>query len=94
MDRTPIPPPASRADALGQLRRERWFAADAGETARVAEIDRKIERLSASGTATAPTRETAASTQPRATAARTDQKSGPKPGPKPTKGKNHDVSAR
>lgn len=73
---TPIPPQTPRADALGQLRRERWHAADAGETARVAELDRKIEQLSASGTATAPTHETAASTQPRATAARTDQKKG------------------
>lgn len=80
MEREPIPPQPSRADALGQLRRERWHAADAGETARVAEIDRQIERLSAAGTPTAPTRETTASTQPRATAARTDPK------PKQTKG--------
>lgn len=71
----PIPPQPSRADALGRLRVERWHAADAGEIARVAEIDRQIERLSAAGTPTAPTRETAASTQPRATTARTNQKS-------------------
>ena len=70
MERTPIGPTPARADALGQLKRERWFAADAGETAAVARLDREIERLSAAGTATAPARETAASTTPRATAAR------------------------
>lgn len=75
MDRTPIPPPASRGDALGQLRRERWFADDAGETARVAEIDRQIQKLSAANSATAPTRETAAQAAPRTTAERTSQTS-------------------
>lgn len=80
MDRTPCPPQIPRSDVLGRLRRERWFAADAGEAARVEQLDREIERLSAAGTAVAPTRETAASTTPRATAARTDPK------PKPTKG--------
>lgn len=78
MDREPYPPAASRGDALGQLRRERWLAQNAGETERVQQLDRQIEQLSAAGTPTAPTRETAASTQPRATAARTD------PQPKPT----------
>lgn len=89
MNHEPFPEAANRGDALGRLKRERWLAQDAGETARVAELDRKIEQLSAAGTPTAPTRETAASTQPRATAAAT----GPKPGataartspkPKPT----------
>lgn len=60
MSPEPIPPTPSRADALGQLRRERWFAQNAGETARVAQIDRQIAQLSAAGTATPPTRETAA----------------------------------
>ena len=88
MNRDPIPPQPSRADALGQLRRERWHAVDAGETTRVAEIDREIERLSAAGTPTAPTRETTASTQPHAaTAARTSPK------PKQTKGQRR-VAAR
>lgn len=58
MTTEPVPPTPSRADALGQLRRERWFAQNAGETARVAQIDRQIARLSAAGTATSPTRET------------------------------------
>lgn len=84
MDRPPIPPAPSRADALGQLQRERWFAADAGESARVAELDRRIEQLSASNTAAAPARETAAAKR-RGTAARTK--------PKPTKGAGR-VSAR
>lgn len=81
MDRTPCPPQVPRADALGQLRRERWFAADAGETSRVAQIDREIERLSAAGTAVAPTRETAAApTESRQVAARTktNQRKGPR----------------
>lgn len=73
MDREPIPPEASRADVLGRLKRERWHATDAGEAGLVAEIDRKIQRLSAANTATAPTRETAAMPQ-RATAARTTKK--------------------
>lgn len=93
MSREPIPPVTSRGDALGRLQRERWIAQDAGETALVADLDRRIQQLSASGTPTAPARETAASTQPRATAARTNQKPGPKQRPKPTKG-NHRVSAR
>ena len=72
----PIPPTPSRADALGQLRRERWFAVDAGETARVAQIDREIGRLAAAGTAVAPTRETAAVAPARQTAARTSTRKG------------------
>lgn len=80
MTREAIPPATSRGDALGQLQRERWLAQDVGETELVRQLDRRIELLSAAGTATAPTRETAASTQPRATAARTNQK--PKPTPK------------
>lgn len=83
MNREPYPPAASRGDALGQLRRERWLAQDAGEVERVQQLDRQIQQLSAAGTATAPTRETAASTQPRATAARTNTKPGFRPGPKP-----------
>ena len=91
MSREPYPPAASRGDALGQLQQERWLAQDAGETERVKQLDRQIKQLSAAGTPTAPTRETTASTQPRATAARTNQKPGPKPGS--TKG-NRRVSAR
>ncbi|HEY3482771.1 MAG TPA: hypothetical protein VGL02_28130 [Streptomyces sp.] len=91
MNREPCPPVTSRADVLGQLRRERWLAQDAGETERVAQLDRQIQELSASGSATAPARETAASKPPRATAARIDQKPGPKSGS--TKG-NRRVSAR
>lgn len=62
--REPLPPAASRQDALGQLRRERWFAQDAGETALVAEIDRKIERLSAASSPVPPGRETTSATTP------------------------------
>jgi len=91
VSREPYPSAASRGDALGQLQQERWLAQDAGETERVKQLDRRIQQLSAAGTPTAPTRETAASTQPRATAARTNQKPGPKPGS--TKG-NRRVSAR
>jgi hypothetical protein len=93
MNREPFPEAASRGDALGQLQRERWLAQDAGETERVRDLDAKIQRLSAAGTPTAPTRETAASTAPRETAARTNPKPGPKPGAKPTK-RNNRVSAR
>lgn len=82
MNREPYPPAASRGDALGQLQRERWLALDAGETERVKQLDGQIQQLSASGTPTPPARETAASTQPRATTARTNPKPGPKPGPK------------
>lgn len=73
MNREPIGPTPCRADVLGQLRRERWFAKDAKETARVAEIDRRIEQLSAAGTAVPPTRETAAAPQRQSTA-RTNKK--------------------
>jgi hypothetical protein len=88
MDRTPCPPQVPRADVLGRLRRERWFAADAGETAEVQRLDREIEQLSAANTATAPARETAAATSPRATTARTNPK------PQPTPKGNRRVSAR
>lgn len=71
----PIPPQPSRGDVLGQLQRERWFAVDAGETVRVAQLDRQIQTLSAAGTGTAPTRETTAADRPqRATTARTNAK--------------------
>lgn len=81
MDREPIPPQTPRSDVLGQLCRERWFAADSGEAALVAQIDREIRRLSAAGTAVAPTRETAAApTERRQAAART--KTTPKKGPR------------
>lgn len=69
----PIPPHTPRSDVLGRLKRERWFAADAGETAEVARIDREIKRLSAAGTAVAPTHETAATTT-RQTSARSTKK--------------------
>lgn len=82
MDREPIPPQTPRSDVLGRLKRDRWFAVNAKETAEVARIDREIARLSAAGTAAPPTRETAASTTPRATAARTSPKH------KPTKGQS------
>lgn len=62
--REPLPPAASRQDALGQLRRERWFAKDAGETDLVAELDRKIERLSAASSPVPPGRETTSATTP------------------------------
>ena len=58
MTTEPVPPVVPRSDVLGTLRRERWFAADAGETARVELLDARIARLSAANTATAPTRET------------------------------------
>ena len=61
----PIPPEPSRQDALGQLRRERWHAQQAGETARVAEIDQQIERLSARNTSASPRRETTSAATPR-----------------------------
>lgn len=73
MDRIPCPPQTPRSNLLGQLSRERWFAADAGETSRVAQLDREIERLSAAGTAVAPTRETAAAPA-RQTSARINKK--------------------
>lgn len=73
MNREPIPPQTPRSDVLGRLKRERWHAADAGETDLVAHIDRQIELLSAAGSAVAPTRETTAEPQ-RQTTARTNQK--------------------
>lgn len=93
MNREPIPPAASRGDALSQLQRERWLAQNVGETARVEELDRQIQQLSAGGTSTAPTRETAASSPPRDTAARTAQPK-PKPNPNQTPKGNRRVSAR
>lgn len=60
MTAEPLPPAASRQDALGQLRTERWHAKQAGEHARVAEIDQQIERLSAANTPASPRRETTA----------------------------------
>jgi hypothetical protein len=75
----PIPPETSRADVLGRLNRERWFAADAKEYARVEQLDAQIARLSAAAspssplcetTAAAPVRkERAASATPKSTAA-------------------------
>jgi hypothetical protein len=62
--REPLPPPPSRQDALGQLRTERWHAQNAGEHALVAELDRKIERLSAASSPVPPGRETTSATTP------------------------------
>lgn len=71
----PVPPVVPRSDVLGTLRRERWFAADAGETERVKQIDAQIARLSAASSATAPQRETTAAAAPaRQRAARTTPK--------------------
>lgn len=61
----PIPPEPSRQDALGQLKTERWHAQNAGETARVAELDQQIERLSARSTGVSPQRETTSAAAPR-----------------------------
>lgn len=61
----PIPPPASRQDVLGRLRRERWLARDAGEARRVAELDEQIARLSAESSPVPPGRETTSATTPR-----------------------------
>lgn len=55
-----IPPQPSRQDALGQLRTERWHANQAGEHARVAQIDRQIAQLCARSTPASPLRETTA----------------------------------
>lgn len=93
MSREPIPPQTPRSDVLGRLKRERWIAADAGETARVEQLDRQIQQLSAAGTSTAPVCETAASSPPRETAART-AKPKPKPKPNQTPKGNRRVSAR
>ena len=60
MSTEPLPPPASRQDALGRLRTERWHASNNGEDARVAELDAELARLSAHNTAASPQRETAA----------------------------------
>lgn len=60
-----IPPTPSRQDALGQLRTERWHANDAGETARVAQLDRQIAQLSARSTPASPQRETTSAAAPR-----------------------------
>jgi hypothetical protein len=62
--RQSIPPTPSRQDALGRLRTERWHATGAGETSRVAEIDREIERLSAASSPVPPGRETTSATPP------------------------------
>lgn len=62
--REPLPPATSRQDALGRLRRERWFAEDAGERELVAEFDRKIEQLSAASSPVPPGRETTSATTP------------------------------
>jgi hypothetical protein len=63
--REPIPPQVPRSDALGRLRRERWFAQDTGDLGRVAEIDRQIAELSASSTPVPPGRETTSAAVPR-----------------------------
>ncbi len=60
MSQDPAPPPASRQDALGRLRTERWHAQNNGETGRVAELDEDIARLSARNSATSPQRESTA----------------------------------
>lgn len=77
----PLGPEPSRADVLGRLRRERWFAENAGEHARVAEIDAQILRLSAAGSPSSPLRETAADAPVRRErAARTSTKPAAKKG--------------
>ena len=60
-----LPPAPSRQDALGQLRTERWHAAQASETTRVAQIDDQIKRLSAQSSPTSPQRETTSAATPR-----------------------------
>jgi hypothetical protein len=75
MNTEPIGAEPSRADVLGRLKRERWHAANNGETAQVAALDARIAALSAQNSATAPTRETAAAAPVRRqTAARTNPK--------------------
>ena len=69
----PLPPPGP--DVLSRLRRELWFARDAGETRRVQELTRQIGRLT-TGAEPAPETTMAAPPQ-RETTAR------PKPAPKP-----------
>jgi hypothetical protein len=60
----PIPPEASRQDVLGRLRRERWHAQQAGESARVDEIDRQIAAESARSAPRPPARETTSANTP------------------------------
>lgn len=62
--RDPIPPPCPRSDVLGRLHRERWFAQDVGDLARMAEIDRQIAALSANSTPAQPGRETTSTANP------------------------------
>lgn len=64
MNSEPMPPQASRADALGLLQRERWYAVNNGETAQVAQIDARIAKLSAASAPRSPGRETAAAASP------------------------------
>jgi len=66
----PIPPAASRQDALGALRTERWHAQQAHEYGRVAELDAQIQRLSAQNSPAPPARETTAAAPPRRESAR------------------------
>lgn len=73
-DREPIPPPASRQDVLGRLKRERWHANQAGATRRVRELDAEIERLSAQNAPRPPARETTSATTPRERRATTPRK--------------------
>lgn len=73
----PIPPAASRQDALGQLRTERWHAQQAGETARVAQIDRQIQQLSAANSPVPPGRETTSANAPREQRATTPNRKRP-----------------
>lgn len=63
-DRRAIPPEPSRQDVFGRLKRERWHAENAGELARVAEIDRQIARFSAQNSPVQPGRETTTSATP------------------------------
>lgn len=58
----PIPAAANRGDALGNLRRERWHAQQAGESTRVAQLDAKIRRISAANSPADPARETTSAT--------------------------------
>lgn len=65
MKRTePIPPETTRADALGRLKRELWFANDAGEAELARQLQRRIEELSAGSSSVSPRRETTARNSP------------------------------
>lgn len=54
----PCPPMVPREDALGRLQRELWIARDAGEDRLAAELQQRIDRLSARSSSVPPQRET------------------------------------